>query len=95
VATGSSNVVTVSFATDDGNSASALTADLSALPAGWSTASSAFTCATVNVGSNCQVSLTYAPTAAAGGTLAFGFSYTNSAGTMKTGTVSIPYTAAP
>jgi hypothetical protein len=94
-ATGSSNFVTVSFATDDGNSASALTADLSALPAGWSTASSALTCPTVSAGSSCQVSLTYAPTAAAAGSLAFGFSYTNSAGMMKTGTVSIPYTAAP
>jgi hypothetical protein len=95
VATGSSNVVTVSFATDDGNFASALTADLSALPVGWSAAASSLTCATVSAGSNCQVALIYAPTAAAGGTAAFGFSYTNSAGTMKTGTVSIPYSAAP
>jgi hypothetical protein len=93
VTAGSSNVVTVTFATDDGNFASALAADLSALPAGWSTASSAFTCASVSVGSICQVSLTYTPTAAASGTLAFGFGYTNSAGTMKTGTVSIPYAA--
>jgi len=39
--------------------------------------------------------LTYAPTAAAGGTLTFGFGYVNSAGAAKTGTVSIPYTATP
>ena len=36
--------------------------------------------------------LTYSPIAAASGTLAFAFSYVNSAGTAKTGTVSIPYT---
>lgn len=93
--TGSSNVVTVTFTTDDGNVASGLSADLSALPLGWTAPASSFACAAVSVGATCQVSLTYAPTAAASGTLAFGFSYVNSAGTSKTGTVSIPYTAAP
>lgn len=93
--TGSSNPVTVTFTTDDGNFASGLSADLSALPLGWTAPASSFTCASVSVGSACQVTLTYAPTAAAAGTLVFGFSYVNSAGTAKTGTVSIPYTAAP
>jgi hypothetical protein len=93
--TGTSNVVTVTFTTDDGNFASALSADLSTLPLGWSASASSLACASVSVGTTCQVSLTYAPTAAASGTLAFGFSYVNSAGTAKTGTVSIPYTAAP
>jgi hypothetical protein len=95
VTAGSSNPVTVTFNTDDGNLAGALTADLTALPADWSAASGTFTCAGVSVGSGCQLALTYAPTAAANATLAFGFSYTNSAGVMKTGTVSIPYTASP
>jgi hypothetical protein len=93
--TGSSNVVVVTFTTDDGNFASGLSADLSALPLGWTAPASSFACASVSVGTTCQVSLTYAPTAAASATLAFGFSYVNSAGTAKTGTVSIPYTAAP
>ena len=93
--TGSSNVVAVTFSTDDGNVASGLSADLSALPLGWTAPVSSFTCTSVSVGSACQVMLTYAPTAAASGTLAFGFSYVNSAGTSKTGTVSIPYSAAP
>ena len=93
--TGSSNVVTVTFTTDDGNFASALSADLTVLPLGWTAPASSFACASVSVGTTCQVSLTYAPTAAASGTLAFGFSYANSAGMVKTGTVSIPYTAAP
>ncbi|HEX3951814.1 MAG TPA: hypothetical protein VHW95_18340 [Steroidobacteraceae bacterium] len=94
-ATGSINPVTVTFDTDDGNIAGALTADLSLLPADWSAPASSFACATVSVGSGCQMSLTYAPTAAASGTLAIGFSYVNSAGTTKTGTVSIPYSASP
>ena len=93
--TGSSNAVTVTFTTDDGNFASALAADLSALPLGWTAPASSLTCASVSVGATCQVVLTYAPTAAASGTVAFGFSYVNSAGTAKTGTVSVPYTAAP
>ena len=93
--TGSSNPVVVTFTTDDGNLASGLTADLSALPLGWTAPAPSFACASVSVGATCQVSLTYAPTAAASATLSFGFSYVNSAGTAKTATVSIPYTAAP
>jgi hypothetical protein len=93
--TGTSNVVTVTFVTDDGNFAGGLTADLSLLPLDWSAATSSFACAGVSVGMSCQLALTYAPTAAASGTLAFGFSYENSAGSTKTGTVSIPYSAAP
>jgi hypothetical protein len=93
--TGSSNPVTVTFTTDDGNFASGLSADLSALPTGWTAPASSFSCISVSAGNTCQVVLTYAPTAAASGTLAFGFSYVNSAGTAKTGTVSIPYSSAP
>jgi hypothetical protein len=89
------NPVTVTFTTDDTNFASGLVADLSILPAGWSSASSAFGCASVSVGTACQVSLNYAPMAADAGTLSFGFNYVNSAGTSKSGTVSIPYTASP
>ena len=96
VVTGSvGNPVMVTFTTDDGNVASSLSADLTVLPADWSSASSTFTCATVSVGTSCQVSLTYSPTVAAAGTLSFGYSYVNSAGTTKPGTVSIPYTATP
>jgi len=93
--TGTSNNVTVTFVTDDGNFAGALTADLSLLPPDWSAPASSFTCAAVSVGTGCQLSLTYAPAAAASGTLAFGFSYVNSLGLTKSGTVSIPYSAAP
>jgi hypothetical protein len=93
--TGSSNPVTVTFTTDDGNFASGLSADLSTLPLGWTAPAGSLTCASVSVGTTCQVVLTYAPTAAASSTLAFGFNYVNSAGTAKTGTVSIPYSAAP
>jgi hypothetical protein len=93
--TGSSNSVMVTFVTDDGNFAGGLSADLSALPANWTATSSALSCASVSVGTGCRLSLTYMPTVAESGTLAFGFSYVNSAGTPKTGSVSIPYTAAP
>jgi hypothetical protein len=95
VASGSTNPVTVTFTTDDGNLASGLAANLNSLPMGWNSASGTFICAGVSTGTGCQLSLTYAPTAAANGTLAFGFSYTNAAGTLKTGTASIPYTATP
>jgi hypothetical protein len=95
VLTGSSNAVMVTFTTDDGNLASGLSADLTALAPDWSSAVNMFTCASVSTGSGCQLALTYAPTAPANATLSFGFSYTNAAGTLKTGTVSIPYVASP
>jgi hypothetical protein len=96
VVTGSgSTPVMVTFTTDDGNVASSLSADLTVLPADWSSASSTFSCATVSVGATCQVSLNYSPTVAASSTLTFGYSYVNSAGTTQNGTVLIPYTAAP
>jgi hypothetical protein len=95
VLTGSSNAVQVTFTTDDGNLASGLSADLTALAADWSSPVGTFTCASVSTGSACQLMLTYAPTAPANTTLSFGFSYTNAAGILKTGTVSIPYVASP
>ncbi|HEY3783868.1 MAG TPA: hypothetical protein VGL55_01135 [Steroidobacteraceae bacterium] len=97
VSAGTSTPVTVTFTTDDGNPATALSiaSGLSALPAGWSTSSSAFTCPTLSVGAGCQVALTYAPTAADTGSVILGFSYTNNSGSVKSGTVTIPYTATP
>jgi hypothetical protein len=97
VVSGTSNTLTVSFATDDGNPASALSviSGLTALPAGWSSAASSFACSSVSAGGNCQLTLTYQPTNPDSGTLALGFTYTNDSGAVKTGTVSIPYTATP
>jgi hypothetical protein len=91
---GSQNVV-VTFTTDDSNLASGLsvTSGLASLPAGWSSPSSSFTCASVSVGTACQLTLSYAPSVAGIGILTFGFSYTNDSGTVKTGTVTVHYTA--
>lgn len=92
VASGTQTVL-VTFDTDDGNLASALTltSNLNTLPSGWTSSAHTFTCAHVSSGSTCQLTLAYAPTAVATGTLSLGFSYTDNAGTAKTGTVSIPY----
>lgn len=84
----------MTFATDDGNPASGLSAALAALPAGWSAASNAFTCATVSAGTDCVLSLSYAPTTAVTATaLTLRFSYLNDAGYPSTGSVTINYSA--
>lgn len=95
VLTGSSSAVPVTFVTDDGNPAAdlSITSGLSPLPAGWSSASGSFSCATVSDGAVCQLPLTYAPTAVNSGTLTLGYSYTNDAGFSRTGTVNIAYRA--
>jgi hypothetical protein len=95
VLTGTTTPITVTFVTDDGNPASALsvTSGLSPLPAGWSSGSSTFTCSSVTTGTGCQISLSYAPTAADSGSLTLTFGYTNNSGIAKTGNVAIPYTA--
>jgi hypothetical protein len=97
VLTGTTTAVVVTFATDDGNPASALsvTSGLTALPAGWSSTASTFACPSVSAGSSCQIPLSYQPTGADSGTLQLGFSYTNDSGSIKSGTVSIPYAATP
>jgi hypothetical protein len=92
---GSTTTVSFTFTTDDGNPASGLllTSDLTALPAGWTSASAGFTCATVSTGTGCQLVLSYAPTAAASGTLSLTYGYADDSGTPKTGSVSIGYLA--
>ena len=84
--------VTLTFTTDDGNPATAITitSGLGTLPAGWS-GPAAFSCASASTGSGCQLTLTYAPTVNGGGTIALGYSYTDDAGTAKTGTFDIAY----
>jgi hypothetical protein len=95
VAVNSSTPVTIAFTTDDGNLASTLsvTSDLATLPGGWTSGSTTFACATVSTGTGCVLNLTYAPAAAATGTLSLTYSYNDDSGTPKTGSVSIPYTA--
>ncbi len=95
VATGTGTPVIVTFTTDDGNPASnlLLTSSLTALPAGWSSTVSGFTCATVSAGTACQLSLAYESAVAAGGTLNLTYSYNDDSGTAKTGAVDIAYTA--
>jgi hypothetical protein len=87
--------VAVTFTTDDGKPASGLklTAGLSALPTGWSSASKSFTCSSVSTGNGCQLHLTYAPKALTGGTLSFNYSYTDGAGAARNGILNIAYTA--
>jgi hypothetical protein len=91
-----SQSVSINFTTDDGYAATglALTSALSALPAGWSSSAKNFSCAIVSEGSGCQLPLTYAPTAAASGTLTLGYSYTDASGAARTGAVNVPYATA-
>jgi hypothetical protein len=95
VAPGASAALAVAFSTDDGNPATnlAITGGLASLPAGWSTASAPFTCPTVSAGAACALSLTYAPTAPATGSLTLTYAYVDDAGAAKTGTVNVPYVA--
>jgi hypothetical protein len=95
VLTGNSATVNITFVTNDTYPASALavTSGLNPLPAGWSAASTSFTCASVSNGTVCQLPLNFAPTAAASGTLTLGYGYTNDAGMPGTGSVSVTYTA--
>lgn len=95
VASDGTQQVTLTFTTDDGQPASnlTLTSGLSSLPAGWSSTAQSFSCASVSTGNACQLSLAYAPTAAGGGTLTLGYSYTDDAGEAKTGSINISYSA--
>jgi hypothetical protein len=90
-----SQAVAVTFNTTDGKPASALylTSDLTALPAGWSSASKTLSCSSVSTGNGCQLQLTYAPTALTSGTLTLNYAYTDAAGTASTGSLNVAYAA--
>jgi hypothetical protein len=85
--------VAVTFTTDDGNAANALavTTDLSALPAGWSSTASSFTCITVGTGNACQLPLSYSPLTVGSGNVVLQFTYTDNSGAAKTGSLTIPF----
>ncbi len=91
----SKQTVLVNFTTDDGTAATglAVTTNLAALPSGWSSAKSTFTCAIVSTGSGCQLSLDFAPSAAAVGTLVLNYSYLDNSGATRSGALNIPYAA--
>jgi hypothetical protein len=90
-----SQTVAVTFDTDDGKPDSALylTSDLTALPAGWSSASKTLSCSSVSTGNGCQLQLTYAPTALTSGTLTLNYAYTDAAGMASTGSLNLAYAA--
>jgi hypothetical protein len=92
----SSTPIAITFTTDDGNVASSfmITSGLgAALPPGWSSIDTSFACVSVSTGTTCQLPLVYAPTGVDSGNLMLGYSYVDNAGTAKTGTVSLSYTA--
>ncbi|HTV96249.1 MAG TPA: hypothetical protein VME42_09590 [Steroidobacteraceae bacterium] len=92
---GAAQSVEITFTTDDHNVATllAVTSDLAALPDGWSAAGSSFSCASLATGNGCQLQLTYAPSAPAMGTLTLSYSYVDSAGSVKNGSLGIAYAA--
>lgn len=90
---GGAQSVSVDFFTDDGNPATNLsvTSDLTALPAGWSSATPGLTCTIVSTGNGCLLTMTFAPASSVSGTLTLNYSYVDEAGESKTGVVTIPY----
>jgi hypothetical protein len=90
--------VSVTFTTDTGNATLddaagdlSVTTDLTALPAGWSSAAPSFSCALVSSGNGCQLMLEFAPSARASGTLTLNYGYTDDTGASRTGAIQIPY----
>jgi hypothetical protein len=87
--------VPVTFTTDDGHPATnlMLTSNLTALPAGWSSTATSFSCTSVNVGTSCQLPLNFTAAIGATGTLQLTYSYLDDAGSAKSGSVNIAYTS--
>jgi hypothetical protein len=100
--TRSTTPVTITFITDDANSATGFSVaatgaqSLATLPSGW-TGPSTYTCATVaSTGTACQLSLSFDPTTAAAATsFVLSYSYTPSETSVgnKAGTVTIYYSS--
>jgi hypothetical protein len=86
VTVGASQTVSITFASSDGRlmTGFGVPNSLGTLPAGWS-GPGTFACAAVSTGSNCVLTLTYAPTAAGNGTLTIDYEYIDNAAQAKTG----------
>ena len=91
---GSKQAVNVTFTTDDGNAATALSLTLGTLPAGWSSTAAGLSCAVVSTGSGCQLPLAFAPTAMGSGTLTLNYNYVDGSGAARSGALNIPYATA-
>jgi hypothetical protein len=87
--------VAVTFTTTDGKGASnlALMTDLSTLPAGWSSTSTAFGCTAVSTGNGCQLHLKYAPTTLSSGSITLRYAYSDANMDANTGLVVLSYAA--
>ena len=87
--------VSITFTSADGRPASGLVvlSDLGALPAGWSSKTTTFSCANVSTGNGCQLALAYAPAAVARGTLSLDYYYLDAAGTYSVRTANVAYAA--
>jgi hypothetical protein len=87
--------VAVTFTATDGKVATnlGLMTDLSSLPAGWSTASTGFGCASVSTGNGCQLHLKYAPTALTSGNITLRYAYSDENGDANVGLVNVLYAA--
>lgn len=90
---GSNRDIAVTFTTDDGNSARnfALTTDLAALPAEWTSDSTELVCERVDTGAGCLLQLNFAPTMAGSGTLILQYSYQDNSQQHKTGSLNLSY----
>jgi sugar lactone lactonase YvrE len=88
-----SQSVSITFGTSDGKSASALSASLASLPAGWSGPGGWFECPAVGAGAVCILELRYSPTVPASETLTVAFSYRANNGKVKQGSAAIDYSA--
>jgi hypothetical protein len=98
VVIGQRQVVSIIFTPSDDQPATDLrvTGNLTGLPPGWSSASTAFACANAGRDGGCKLDLAYAPAAtSAASTLTLDYAYSNSAGEAMTGSVAISYEAVP
>jgi len=97
VKTGTSATLTVTFTSSDGLPITGFGisgATLGALPAGWS-GPAGFSCALVQTGNDCVLTLTYAPSAVDSGMLTLNYVFIDNANLARTptGSINIPYAA--
>ena len=88
-----SQSISITFATSDGRSATALSVSsgLPSLPAGWTGPAGGFDCPVVGAGATCTLALQYLPTTPVTGTFVLGFSYRANNGAPKQGSVTVDY----
>lgn len=91
VMVGGAETVTLTFTTNDGQTATNFRVLQTVLPLGWTALNSPVSCSSVSTGNGCLMGLRYQPVVSGSGTLSITYQYLDNMGMTHAATTALPY----